>query len=97
MTSLSDMNEPDPRQQFTQPTIADNPTAPPRTFRSRLEAMQRDLVAMAHELNKSDYWDAAMRVQQVLIGIDHIYGADADLDDPDDWRWPPEILPMDEP
>lgn len=69
--------------------------APPATFRTRLEEMQQDLVAMTHELNKSHYWDAAMRMQQVLIGIDHVVDSDVDLDDADDWRWPPEVLPID--
>lgn len=67
----------------------------PYTFRVRLEQMRGDLVAMAHELNKSEYWDAGMRIQQLLIGIDHVFGADVDLDEPEDWRWPPEILPVD--
>lgn len=32
-----------------------------------------------------------MRAQQVLLAVDHLLGADVDLDDPDDWRWPPEV------
>lgn len=64
------------------------------TFRLRLEEMRQDLVVIAHELNKSEYWDAAMRAQQVLLAVDHLFGADIDLDDPDDWRWPP--FPMEQ-
>jgi hypothetical protein len=66
------------------------------SFRQRLDEMQRDLVAITNELNKSQYWDAALRAQQVLLAIDHLFGADVDLDDPDDWRWPPEVLPMEQ-
>jgi hypothetical protein len=65
----------------------------PQTFRARLEQMQDDMLVMANELNKSRNYDAAMRVQQVLIGIENIFGADdLDLDDHIDWTWPPEGL-----
>lgn len=69
----------------------------PYTFRLRLEEMQRDLVAITNELNKSHEWDAGLRAQQILIAIDHLFGADVDLDEPVDWRWPPEVLPYEEP
>ena len=62
-------------------------------FYERLKEMQLDLTIMAHELNKSHYWDSAMRVQQVLVGIDHVFGADVDLDDSTDFAWPAESLP----
>lgn len=69
---------------------------PATTFHARLEQMQRDLIAITNELNKSHYWDAGLRAQQILLAIDHLFGADVDLDDPDDWRWPPEVLPLEE-
>lgn len=63
-------------------------------FYERLKEMQLDLTIMAHELNKSHFWDSAMRVQQTLLAIDHIFGGDdVDLDDSVDFAWPAQSLP----
>ena len=66
----------------------------PPTFRTHIEQMQRDLVTMAHELNRQQDWDAGARAQACLLALDHLISADVDLDDAEYFGWP---LPAAEP